>query len=103
MLPFVTLFSCFYMRPDAPCVAVLGATAKEAGWRWMVLIFTWTTFVAYAAASILYQLSRIGEDPVFALSWILMTVLVAIAFILSLKRIGRSALPPNLIQTVQVS
>jgi len=87
----------------APCVAVLGATTKEAGWRWMVLIFTWTTFVAHAAASTLYQLSRIGEDPVFALSWILMTVLVAIVFILSLQRIGRSALPPNLIQTVQVS
>ncbi|MFT7244815.1 MAG: ferrous iron transport protein B [Candidatus Azotimanducaceae bacterium] len=87
----------------APCVAVLGATAKEAGWRWMVLIFTWTTFVAYAASSILYQLSRIGEDPGFALTWILMTVVAATAFILSLKRIGRRALPPNLIQTVQVS
>ena len=87
----------------APCVAVLGATAKEAGWRWMVLIFTWTTFVAYATSSILYQLSRIGDEPVFALSWILMTALVAMLFILSLKRIGRRALPPNLIHTVQVS
>jgi len=87
----------------APCVAVLGATAKEAGWRWMVLIFTWTTFVAYATSSVLYQLSRIGEKPVFALSWIIATALVATVFILSLKRIGRRALPPNLIHTVQVA
>jgi ferrous iron transport protein B len=87
----------------APCVAVLGATAKEAGWRWMVLIFTWTTFVAYATSSVLFQLSRIGEAPVFAVSWIIMTALVATVFILSLKRIGQRALPSNLIQTVQVT
>jgi ferrous iron transport protein B len=87
----------------APCVAVLGATAKEAGWRWMVLIFTWTTFVAYATASILYQLSNIISDPVFALSWITGTIIASYVFVRALKRIGRRAVPSNLIQTVQVS
>jgi ferrous iron transport protein B len=87
----------------APCVAVLGATAKESGWRWMVLIFTWTTFVAYGASSILYQLGNLGDNPVFALSWIAGTILAGFIFVISLKRIGRRALPTNLIQTVQIT
>ena len=87
----------------APCVAVLGATAKEAGWRWMLLIFAWTTFVAYGTSSVIYQLGNLTEDPVFASSWIAGTIVVAIIFIRALKQIGRRALPTNLIQTVQVS
>lgn len=87
----------------APCVAVLGATAKEAGWRWMLLVFAWTTFVAYGTSSILYQLGNVGRDPVFALSWITGTVIAAVIFIRALKRIGRMALPSNLIPTVQVT
>tara|TARA_R110002072_G_scaffold20841_4_gene75205 strand:- start:24313 stop:26430 length:2118 start_codon:yes stop_codon:yes gene_type:complete len=87
----------------APCVAVLGATAKESGWRWMALIFTWTTFVAYGSASILYQLGNLGNNPGFALSWIAGTALAGTAFVMALKRIGRRALPTNLIHAVQVS
>ncbi len=45
-------FSFFSTRP----ACVLGAVAKEAGWRYMLLVFSWSTGLAYAVAICLYQL-----------------------------------------------
>jgi len=85
----------------APCVAVLGAITKEAGWRWMVLIFTWTTTVAYVSASNIYQLGTFTDHPTFSVMWLLGSVLVMWLFIHNLKRIGRRS--ANLIPAIQVS
>ena len=38
-LVFILLYS--------PCVAVMGAIVKEAGWKWMLLVFSWTSGLAY--------------------------------------------------------
>jgi len=87
----------------APCVAVLGAIAKEAGWRWMLLVFSWSTGLAYVTASVIYQVGSIKEHPMFSLAWLLgcgITMALAIA---SLKQLGTRALPKNLIPVVQVS
>jgi len=85
----------------APCVAVLGAITKEAGWRWMLLIFTWTTTVAYVSASNIYQLGTFTDHPTFSVMWLLGSVLVMWLFIHNLKRIGRRS--ANLIPAIQVS
>ena len=85
----------------APCVAVLGAITKEAGWRWMVLIFTWTTTVAYVSASNIYQLGTFTDHPTFSVMWLLGSVLVMWLFIHNLKRIGRRS--ANLIPAIHVS
>lgn len=85
----------------APCVAVLGAITKEAGWGWMVLIFTWTTTVAYVSASNIYQLGTFSDHPTFSVMWLLGSVLVMWLFIHNLKRIGRRS--ANLIPAIQVS
>ena len=87
----------------APCVAVLGAITKEAGWRWMALVFCWSTGLAYVTASSIYQLGSIFYQPLFASCWLLGCVLVMTISIRSLKRIGQRALPANQIAVVQVS
>ena len=87
----------------APCVAVLGAMAKEGGWRWMLLIFAWTTSVAYVSASVLYQLGNFSNNPVFAGSWIAVAITFMVLFIVSLKKIGPRSLPDNLIPAVQLT
>lgn len=87
----------------APCVAVLGAMAKEAGWRWMLLIFAWTTSVAYVSASVLYQLGNFSNNPVFAGSWIAGAITFMVLCIVSLKKIGPRSLPDNLIPAVQLN
>jgi len=86
----------------APCVAVLGAIAKEAGWRWMALVFCWSTGLAYVTASTVYQLGSFSAHPLFSGLWLLGCVLVMIVAIGSLKRIGRGALPANRIAVVQL-
>ena len=51
---FGTQFAAFcylvFVLLYAPCVAVLGAVTKEAGLRWMVLVFAWTTTLGLALA-----------------------------------------------------
>jgi len=87
----------------APCVAVLGAIAKEAGWRWMLLVFSWSTGLAYVTASVIYQVGSIKEHPMFSLAWLLGCSITMALAIASLKQLGTRALPKNLIPVVQVS
>jgi len=87
----------------APCVAVLGAIAKEAGWRWMALVFCWSTGLAYVTASCIYQLGSLKQHPVFSGVWLLSCAVIMLAAVGALKRIGQQALPSNRIALVQLS
>jgi ferrous iron transport protein B len=47
-----------------PCVATIGAIAREAGRGWAAFVAFWTTSLAYVSAALFYQLARIAEQPV---------------------------------------
>lgn len=83
----------------APCVAVLGAITKEAGWRYTLLVFGWSTGLAYAAATITYQLGTLGQHPGSSLAWIAGLTLAIALFIAQLQKLGTRALPPGVIAT----
>ncbi len=87
----------------APCVAVLGAITKEAGWRWMVLVFSWTVGLGYFTAAGIYQIGTFTLHPSFSLGWLLGSTLVFLLVVQSLKKIGRKLVPDNLIPLVPVS
>ena len=53
-----------------PCVATLGAMARESGMRWMLFVTGWSTGLAYTTAVIVYQLGQLGSTPATAVSWI---------------------------------
>lgn len=103
---FVSPFSAFcylvFILLYAPCVAVLGAVTKEAGWRWTVLVFSWTTGLAYVTASCLYQVGTFMDDPKFSSIWLLGCAIVTFLTIRNLKHIGKKSLPTNLIPSVSV-
>ena len=84
----------------APCVAVLGATAKEAGFKWMLLMFFWTTGLAYVTASCIYQAGTFASHPGASSLWLLGSALVSVLAVRLLKTLGRSY---TLIRVVQVS
>jgi ferrous iron transport protein B len=86
----------------APCVAVLGAVAKEAGWRYMLLVFSWSTGLAYAVATCLYQLGTFAAHPAFSSLWILTALIAMGLFIGQLQKLGARALPPELIPVKQL-
>ena len=101
--PFAAFCYLVFILLYAPCVAVLGAITKEAGWRWMVLVFSWSTGIAYLTASCIYQAGTIFEHPLFSSVWLLVSGFILWFSVNALKQIGRKSVPGNLIPVVQLS
>ena len=49
-----------------PCVATIGAIAREAGKLWAAFVAFWSTSVAYISAALFYQSARIADHPLQA-------------------------------------
>jgi ferrous iron transport protein B len=100
--PFAAFCYLVFILLYAPCVAVLGAVNKEAGWRWTVLVFGWCTGLAYITATVIYQIGTFNVNPLFSSIWITAMLTILVAFILNLKKISSKMVPKNLIQAVQL-
>jgi len=68
-----------------PCVATIGAIAREAGAPWAVFVAFWTTSVAYVTAALFYQFARIGENPLHSVITISLVAGYAVSLILGLR------------------
>jgi ferrous iron transport protein B len=75
---------------------------KESGLKWAGLVFGWTTLVGYITATMIYQVGSFSNHPQFSAAWISGLVAVLALAIVSLKRVGRKAVPSQLIPTVQL-
>jgi ferrous iron transport protein B len=73
-----------------PCVAVIGALVREAGTRWAWMIALWSTVLAYATATILYQLGTIFSHPLSSLGWVTVMLGVLGLSVLLLKHFAQS-------------
>jgi len=102
---FVTPFAAFcylvFVLLYAPCVAVLGAISKEAGTKWMLLTFAWTTGLAYVTASSIYQIGMLTTTPVFSSLWLAGCIVVSVVAVRMLRNIGRKSVHTDLINVVQ--
>ena len=83
--PFAAFCYLVFVLLYAPCVAVLGATAREAGVKWMLLTFVWTTGLAYVTSSCIYQIGTFTSHPGSSLLWLLGCALVSLLAVKSLK------------------
>ncbi len=104
---FVTPFAAFcylvFVLLYAPCVAVLGAISKEAGTKWMLLTFAWTTGLAYVTASSIYQIGMLTTTPVFSSLWLAGCIVVSVVAVRMLRNIGRRSVHTDLINVVQTN
>ena len=104
---FVTPFAAFcylvFVLLYAPCVAVLGAISKEAGTKWMLLTFAWTTGLAYVTASSIYQIGMLTTTPVFSTLWLAGCIVVSAVAVRMLRNIGRKSFQTDLINVVQTN
>lgn len=104
---FGTQFSAFcylvFVLLYAPCVAVLGAVAKEAGLKWMALTFVWTTGLAYITASCVYQVGTFADHPGFSFAWIAGCLVIGFIAVRMLKTVGQRGVSGDLISVTQVS
>ena len=100
--PFAAFCYLVFILLYAPCVAVLGAINKEAGWHWMLLVFGWSTGLAYITATVIYQIGTFFVNPLFSSIWIVSMLTILAVFILNLKRLSSKMVPKNLIRAVQI-
>lgn len=100
--PFAAFCYLVFVLLYAPCVAVLGAINKEAGWHWTLLVFGWSTGLAYITATVIYQIGTFSTNPLFSSLWIAGMLTILTLFIVNLKRLSSKMVPKNLIPAVQV-
>lgn len=100
--PFAAFCYLVFVLLYAPCVAVLGAINKEAGWHWTLLVFSWCTGLAYTTATVLYQLGTFADHPLFSSIWISAMITLLVLTIANLKKLSRRIVPRNLIEVVQI-
>lgn len=77
-LIFILLYS--------PCAASLAALHKEHGWRWSLFTFGYLTLLAWIVATIAFQLLAFNPQSWL---WLGLCLLLAVAFVASLKLMGR--------------
>lgn len=68
-----------------PCVAVIGAIAREASLRWAGFVAFWSTALGYCVAVLFYQTATFAQHPVYSASWII-GILVFMAVVLLVMR-----------------
>ena len=100
--PFSAFCYLVFILLYAPCVAVLGAVNKEAGWQWTLLIFSWCTGLGYIVATVIYQAGTFNAHPLFSSVWITSMLSILALFIIYLKKVSHKMVPKNLIQAVQL-
>ncbi|MEJ2045353.1 MAG: ferrous iron transport protein B [Reinekea sp.] len=91
---FVTPFAAFcylvFILLYTPCVASMGALVREAGGHWAWLVIGWTTTIAYATATLIYQAGTWLAHPLSSTAWIICMLAIVAAFLISLSRASRS-------------
>ncbi len=68
-----------------PCVATIGAIAREAGGAWAAFVAVWTTTMAYSTATMFYQAATFTQHPATSLAWILTLGLLAVSVVTGLR------------------
>ena len=81
-----------------PCAAAMGAVYRETNWGWTTFIGCWTTGLAYAMATLFYQLGTFAQHPVQS---VVGTAVVAIA--LGLTYLGMKLASPGRLRQQQVA
>ncbi|MBW2050213.1 MAG: Fe(2+) transporter permease subunit FeoB [Deltaproteobacteria bacterium] len=74
-----------------PCLAAIAAIYRETNLRWTVFAGTYLTLLAWAVATVFYQLGTFGRHPGISLMWVFVLAAAFGAFIYGLKRAGKKA------------
>ncbi|RCU51924.1 ferrous iron transport protein B [Corallincola luteus] len=74
-----------------PCAAVLGAMSGEFGNRWTAFSAVYTFALAYAVATLFYQLSQFALQPLTSTLWISLIFVVSALVVWLLRRMKQPA------------
>ena len=68
-----------------PCTAATAAVFQESGRRWTAFVVGWTTGLAYAVATIAYQIGRYAEHLLASIGWIAAMLALLAGFITAMR------------------
>ena len=74
-----------------PCVAAMGAYVREFGAKYAQFIALWTMGLAYAGATLYYQVAHFGDHPLSSAIWIAVIIALSLMTYRLMKRQGRRA------------
>ncbi len=75
-----------------PCVAATAAVYRETTPRWALFVTTWTTGLAYIAATVFYQIATFAHHPGTSLAWIAGMITIFVLAIVTMRYWGRHQL-----------
>jgi ferrous iron transport protein B len=78
-----------------PCLAAIAAIYRETNLRWTIFAGTYLTLLAWAVATLFYQLGTFAQHPGTSLMWVGILATVFIAFLYGMKRAGET-IPPRI-------
>ena len=73
-----------------PCVTVVASIYQESSLRWAVFVASWATFLAYAVATIFYQVYTFSSHPISSGLWVMGMLGGILLWLYLLHRIGSS-------------
>ncbi|MGL1930917.1 MAG: Fe(2+) transporter permease subunit FeoB [Desulfotalea sp.] len=73
-----------------PCSAAIAAVYRETNLLWTLFVGSWTTLMAYMAATIFYQASTLAIHPISSVVWICGLLLFFLILVVILKSFGDS-------------
>ncbi|MGB0712055.1 MAG: Fe(2+) transporter permease subunit FeoB [Gammaproteobacteria bacterium] len=74
----------------APCTAAIAAIHRETGTRWTLFVVAWTTGLAYASATVVYQAGQLATHPLTASVWLAAITLALGTSVWGMNRRGRA-------------
>ncbi|MDD4888205.1 MAG: ferrous iron transport protein B, partial [Thiomonas sp.] len=74
-----------------PCASTMGALRREVGWGWMVFSVLYGIGIAWAAATVIYQVGRFAEHPQSSALWIAACVVAFALLVAGLRQYGNRA------------
>lgn len=74
-----------------PCVAVVGAIARESSVRWAAFVALWSTGLAYCVSTLFYQFATFSEHPVYSASWMIGILVFGATVFFIMRQIGQAS------------
>jgi ferrous iron transport protein B len=81
-----------------PCTAAIAAIHREVGSRWTLFVVAWTTGIAYAGGTLVYQLGSFSQHPAQSLAWSagIALIFAAVVWVMRARGTHTIKLPPTL-------
>lgn len=71
-----------------PCCAAIAAVYRETNLRWTLFAGFWTTFLAYMASSLFYQIATFANHPPSSLLIVLIDIVLIVAVLLIMRSLS---------------